>query len=573
MLAKTRCSLRSDGQCHAGVADDARRPGIARRRPRPCRRRAKRSSARAGWSTACSSRPTTVETHRRSQQGDIARRWTGGAARGRCWRSRRAACCSWVASCERAGRRCARSARRRTPSSDANPPSSLPPAAAVTNYPHPIIAREGWPFLAIALVVAVALSVHGLVAAGGAGVARGSVHRCSSSAIRRARFRPTPKAVLSPADGKIVVVEKARDPYLDRDALKISVFMNVFNVHSNRSPVDGEVVERAGTTPAASSTPRSTRRRSRTSATRCTCARRRARRDLRADRRPRSRGASSATSKPGDNARARPALRLHPLRLARRRLPAARREAARRGRRQVSATETILADLAPDASASLSGNGLAATLRRHGRRLSDPPRRAEEPHPSPRHLPAAEPVHDRGAVRRLLRDRAGDEPQLRPGGDRHLRRDGARQPRRPRRAPDQDAERVRRRVRQPRPTWCRFGAAPALVMYEWVLRDLGKLGWIAAFVYCAGAALRLARFNTHARRRRQALVHRALPSPSRRPRWSRASSGSSTTRLRPRAAALVGAGRHGVRRTHDGEQPQVLELQDDQPARRACRSW
>ena len=41
-----------------------------------------------------------------------------------------------------------------------------------------------------------------------------------------------------------------------------------------------------------------------------------------------------------------------------------------------------------------------------------------------------------------------------------------------------------------------FGAAPALIMYEWVLRDLGKLGWIAAFVYVAGAALRLARFNT-----------------------------------------------------------------------------
>ena len=42
-----------------------------------------------------------------------------------------------------------------------------------------------------------------------------------------------------------------------------------------------------------------------------------------------------------------------------------------------------------------------------------------------------------------------------------------------------------------------FGAAPALVMYEWALKDLGKLGWIAAFVYCAGAALRLARFNTN----------------------------------------------------------------------------
>jgi phosphatidylserine decarboxylase len=53
-----------------------------------------------------------------------------------------------------------------------------------------------------------------------------------------------PRAVLSPADGRIVVVAKVRDPYLDRDALKISVFMNVFNVHSNRSPVDGTVKQR-----------------------------------------------------------------------------------------------------------------------------------------------------------------------------------------------------------------------------------------------------------------------------------------------------------------------------------------
>ncbi|MDR7049837.1 CDP-diacylglycerol--serine O-phosphatidyltransferase [Duganella sp. 3397] len=58
-----------------------------------------------------------------------------------------------------------------------------------------------------------------------------------------------------------------------------------------------------------------------------------------------------------------------------------------------------------------------------------------------------------------------------------------------------------------------FGAAPALVIYEWSLRGLGKLGWIAAFVYCAGAALRLARFNTNI-----AVVDKrffqGLPSPS-----------------------------------------------------------
>ncbi|WP_418315233.1 CDP-diacylglycerol--serine O-phosphatidyltransferase [Piscinibacter sakaiensis] len=42
-----------------------------------------------------------------------------------------------------------------------------------------------------------------------------------------------------------------------------------------------------------------------------------------------------------------------------------------------------------------------------------------------------------------------------------------------------------------------FGAAPGLIVYEWALKGLGKLGWVAAFVYCACAALRLARFNTN----------------------------------------------------------------------------
>jgi CDP-diacylglycerol--serine O-phosphatidyltransferase len=42
-----------------------------------------------------------------------------------------------------------------------------------------------------------------------------------------------------------------------------------------------------------------------------------------------------------------------------------------------------------------------------------------------------------------------------------------------------------------------FGAAPALIVYEWALKGMGKLGWMAAFIYCASAALRLARFNTN----------------------------------------------------------------------------
>jgi phosphatidylserine decarboxylase len=111
----------------------------------------------------------------------------------------------------------------------------------VSHYPHPIIAREGWPFLGIALVVAVAVSaMHWWIAAALAWLAVLFVVQFFRDPARK--VPEVPRAVLAPADGRIVKVEKTRDPYLDRDALKISVFMNVFNVHSNRSPVDGTVV-------------------------------------------------------------------------------------------------------------------------------------------------------------------------------------------------------------------------------------------------------------------------------------------------------------------------------------------
>ncbi len=108
------------------------------------------------------------------------------------------------------------------------------------SYPHPIIAREGWAFLALALLVAIALSWAGLWWL--AALAWVAVLFIAQFFRDPPRVAPEQaNAVLSPADGKIVLVERARDPYLDRDALKISVFMNVFNVHSNRSPVDGVV--------------------------------------------------------------------------------------------------------------------------------------------------------------------------------------------------------------------------------------------------------------------------------------------------------------------------------------------
>lgn len=57
-----------------------------------------------------------------------------------------------------------------------------------------------------------------------------------------------------------------------------------------------------------------------------------------------------------------------------------------------------------------------------------------------------------------------------------------------------------------------FGIAPSLVMYQWALSDMGKLGWLAAFIYTASAALRLARFNTQANSQDKRFFQ-GLPSP------------------------------------------------------------
>lgn len=116
-------------------------------------------------------------------------------------------------------------------------PKSSP---ARVNYPHPIVAREGWPFLAVTAAVAIAV--------GWLGGGWWSVPFWLVVLFVLQFFRDPPRSipgdgrtVVSPADGRIVAVESTRDAYLERDAVKISVFMNVFNVHSNRSPVDGEV--------------------------------------------------------------------------------------------------------------------------------------------------------------------------------------------------------------------------------------------------------------------------------------------------------------------------------------------
>ena len=107
------------------------------------------------------------------------------------------------------------------------------------NASHPIIAREGRWHIVLSLLVAVLATYwfgwwslpFWLVAV-------------FVLQFFRDPIRVSPRqagAVLSAADGRVVYVGPATDPYLDRPALKISVFMNVFSVHSNRAPVPGKV--------------------------------------------------------------------------------------------------------------------------------------------------------------------------------------------------------------------------------------------------------------------------------------------------------------------------------------------
>lgn len=107
------------------------------------------------------------------------------------------------------------------------------------HYPHPIIAREGWPFVGSAFALAILVSFFSAAWSIPFWVIALFVLQFFRDPARSVPSQSN--AVISPADGRIVVVEKAQDPYAGREALKISVFMNVFNVHSNRAPVNGKI--------------------------------------------------------------------------------------------------------------------------------------------------------------------------------------------------------------------------------------------------------------------------------------------------------------------------------------------
>ena len=107
-------------------------------------------------------------------------------------------------------------------------------------YKHPIIAREGWPYLLLLGIPAIlVMKFFGFYVSLPIWVLFVFVLQFFRDPPRLVPVAPN--AVLSPADGRIVAVEKTTDVYANREALKISIFMNVFNVHSNRVAVNGRI--------------------------------------------------------------------------------------------------------------------------------------------------------------------------------------------------------------------------------------------------------------------------------------------------------------------------------------------
>jgi phosphatidylserine decarboxylase len=115
----------------------------------------------------------------------------------------------------------------------------------------PLIARPGWIFIAIAVVSAWTVQnyVGSIIA----------VPLWALAALLVFLFRDPereitsqPLAIVSPVDGQVVAVEKCRDIFLDRDAIKITINMSILNVYSIRSPIEGKVQQRWLSTPIAS---------------------------------------------------------------------------------------------------------------------------------------------------------------------------------------------------------------------------------------------------------------------------------------------------------------------------------
>ena len=107
---------------------------------------------------------------------------------------------------------------------------------------YPIIAKEGWLFIIISFFISAYVSYVNVIA---------SIPFWIISIFIIQFFRDPPRKistkkniVVSGADGKVIAIDETIDPYQKKKSIKVSVFMNVFNVHSNKAPIDGKILKK-----------------------------------------------------------------------------------------------------------------------------------------------------------------------------------------------------------------------------------------------------------------------------------------------------------------------------------------
>ena len=110
----------------------------------------------------------------------------------------------------------------------------------IKNYP--IIAREGWLYIAISLILSTYLTTISYSISIPFWII--SIFIIQFFRDPQRKISSAKNVVVSGADGRVIAIHQTIDPYQKKKSIKVSVFMNVFNVHSNKSPIEGKILKK-----------------------------------------------------------------------------------------------------------------------------------------------------------------------------------------------------------------------------------------------------------------------------------------------------------------------------------------
>ena len=107
---------------------------------------------------------------------------------------------------------------------------------------YPIIAREGWLYITISLILSAYLTTISYSISIPFWII--SVFIIQFFRDPQRKISSAKNVVISAADGRVIAIDETIDPYQKKKSIKVSVFMNVFNVHSNKAPIDGKILKK-----------------------------------------------------------------------------------------------------------------------------------------------------------------------------------------------------------------------------------------------------------------------------------------------------------------------------------------